>query len=64
MVGFFSRLNRWKLRLECSDCNKKGKPIDNTHVYCARCNSTWDGKAEFDQQVILIKEVNTVVRAL
>ena len=64
MTGFLDKLNRWKLRMNCSDCSKKGEKVDAFTVTCHKCGSTWDARAEFEQQVVMIKEKDTVVSLL
>lgn len=64
MAGFFKKLKQWKLRMTCSDCGKEGVLIDEYNIHCPYCDVVWDGKAEFEQQKILIKERNTVVALL
>ena len=56
--------NRIMLRTKCSDCGNYGKKFDNRNVKCFDCNSIWDGMADYEQQKVLIKEHNTVIRKI
>lgn len=64
---FDSLRNRYKMRLWCSNSECKGKrgnQIDRRAVVCGKCGNTWDGMAMPEQQKVLIKEKNTVIRKI
>lgn len=61
---FDSLRNRYRMRLHCSDCNKRGNQIDRRAVTCGNCGNTWDGMAFPEQQKVLIKEKYTVIRKI
>jgi len=46
---------------QCSTCGKKGYSIDGRCYGCKTCNCVWDAQAKFEQELVLIKEHDTVV---
>lgn len=55
-------LTKVMLRNRCSQCNKPGIRIDDRNFQCKNGHGAWDGASEFEQQKVLIKEINTKAR--
>ncbi len=53
----------WRLRSKCSDCGKRGKPLDDRNFSCDK-HGAWDGSAQFAEQINYEKNRYAVSRDL
>jgi len=60
---FHRMLNRWKMRNHCT-CGSVANQIDDTTFDCSSGCGVYDGSAEFEQQKLMIKEKDTMMRDL
>lgn len=49
------------LRNKCS-CGGKGNKFESNYFRCNKCQTVWDGRDEFTQAKVLIRECTTVIR--
>lgn len=56
--------NKSKSDPQCTTCGKRGYSIDGRVYGCNECKCVWDAQAKFEQDLVLIKEKNTIMRDL
>lgn len=59
----FGILKRWKLRTNCS-CGAQSVQLDDRNFLCPNGCGCYDGFEEFEQQKLMIKEKDTIMRDL